>query len=109
MENLVNMAGFIMGAEFFVDNVKHCFIAKFNRLDRYMYTHFRGILAHDIVSTRLHMKETLDPTHSQGRRLGLPVIPITCVVRACQPCCLPACVRLPRSPPSRSTVDTPCA
>jgi hypothetical protein len=75
-------AGFVLLAECIVDYVKHCFIAKFNRLDSSVYKKFMAILGHDVVATRLNLPSTLDPTHSRGRRLGVPVVAMTCVVSA---------------------------
>ena len=82
---ILPMAGFVLCAEAVVDYVKHCFIAKFNRIDSGVYKKFMAILGHDVVNTRLNLPSTLDPTHSRGRRLGVPVVAMTCVVSMMPP------------------------
>lgn len=70
----------IWSAEYLVDWVKHCFIAKFNRMHVHVYDKFLTILAYDVACTRQTLYTCLDPTHQRSRRLGIAALPLTCVV-----------------------------
>ena len=62
-----------------VDYVKHSFVSKFNRLHSDLYGTFTTILSHDVLAVRARLGETLDPTHSCVKRLGLASLPLTVV------------------------------
>jgi hypothetical protein len=70
----------IFACEVMVDYVKHSFISKFNRLHANLYSTFKVILCHDLVSVRRRMRTSLDPTHTCVKRLGLATLPLTVVV-----------------------------
>lgn len=63
-----------------VDFVKHAFITKYNRLSADLYGTFSSIIAHDVLSVRVRLSSSLDPTHATARRLGLATLPLACVV-----------------------------
>lgn len=77
---LLGTAAFIWCAEMVVDAVKHSFVCKFNRLHADLYGTFTAIVAHDFVSVRGRMTNSLDPTHACVRRLGLSPLPLACVL-----------------------------
>ncbi|KAL8994846.1 MAG: hypothetical protein Q9169_005293 [Polycauliona sp. 2 TL-2023] len=58
--------------EMFVDNIKHAFITKFNNTKPAIYGRFHDILAKDYYSNAF-----AEP--NMTRRLGLPVIPLSCL------------------------------
>ena len=76
---LPSIAG-IWACELGVDYAKHSFVAKFNRLHADLYGSFAAIIAHDALAVRGRYATSLDPTHAPVRRLGLPALPLSCVV-----------------------------
>lgn len=70
----------IFACEIIVDYVKYSFISKFNCIHTNIFSTFKTILAHDLVSVRSRIRTSLDPTHTCVKRLGLATLPLTVVV-----------------------------
>ncbi|KAF2689982.1 DUF747-domain-containing protein [Lentithecium fluviatile CBS 122367] len=62
----------VLGSEMFVDWLKHAYITKFNQVKPEMYGKFLDVLAKDYYSDAF-----TDPNLT--RRLGLPVLPLSCL------------------------------
>ncbi|KAL8715805.1 MAG: hypothetical protein Q9220_000472 [cf. Caloplaca sp. 1 TL-2023] len=62
----------VLGSEAFVDWIKHCYITKFNNTKPTIYDRFHDILAKDYYSNAF-------ADQNLTRRLGLPVIPLSCL------------------------------
>ncbi|KAJ4371460.1 hypothetical protein N0V83_004677 [Neocucurbitaria cava] len=62
----------VIGSEMFVDWLKHAYITKFNQYKPEVYSKFFDVLAKDYYSNAF-----TDPNLT--RRLGLPVIPLSCL------------------------------
>lgn len=62
----------VLGSEIAVDWVKHCFVAKFNNVKPSIYRNFLDILARDYYSNAF-------VDQNLTKRLGLPVIPLSCL------------------------------
>ncbi|KAH7383333.1 eukaryotic membrane protein family-domain-containing protein [Pyrenochaeta sp. MPI-SDFR-AT-0127] len=62
----------VIGSEMFVDWLKHAYITKFNQYKPEVYSKFFDVLAKDYYSNAF-----IDPNLT--RRLGLPVIPLSCL------------------------------
>ncbi|KAL8845423.1 MAG: hypothetical protein Q9176_000059 [Flavoplaca citrina] len=63
---------FVFMTEMVVDNIKHAFITKFNNTKPAIYGRFHDILAKDYYSNAF-------AEQNLTRRLGLPVIPLSCL------------------------------
>ncbi|KAL9583394.1 MAG: hypothetical protein Q9212_002724, partial [Teloschistes hypoglaucus] len=62
----------VLGSEMLVDWLKHCYITKFNNTKPAIYSRFHDILAKDYYSNAF-------ADQNLTRRLGLPVIPLSCL------------------------------
>lgn len=62
----------VLGSEILVDWVKHCFVTKFNNVKPRIYRNFLDILARDYYSNAF-------VDQNLTKRLGLPVIPLSCL------------------------------
>ncbi|OAL52391.1 DUF747-domain-containing protein [Pyrenochaeta sp. DS3sAY3a] len=62
----------VLGSEMFVDWLKHAYITKFNQYKPEVYSKFFDVLAKDYYSNAF-----ADPNLT--RRLGLPVLPLSCL------------------------------
>ncbi|KAI4256678.1 MAG: hypothetical protein LQ352_001996, partial [Teloschistes flavicans] len=71
---LVHLVPFliVLGSEMLVDWLKHCYITKFNNTKPAIYSRFHDILAKDYYSNAF-------ADQNLTRRLGLPVIPLSCL------------------------------
>ncbi|KAL8728906.1 MAG: hypothetical protein Q9181_005183 [Wetmoreana brouardii] len=72
--NLTHLWPFVLvlGSEAGVDWLKHCYITKFNNTKPAIYSRFHDILAKDYYSNAF-------ADQNLTRRLGLPVIPLSCL------------------------------
>jgi len=75
---ITGQAIIVAGFEIIADWLKHAFMAKFNKLDARIYDAYADRLARDVVTGR-GGGIALDHTHAVTRRLGLAVLPLTCV------------------------------
>ena len=67
----------VLGSEALVDWCKHAYITKFNNVKPNIYGRFLDVLAKDYYSHAFS-------DHNLTKRLGLPVIPLSCLfIRAC--------------------------
>jgi len=62
----------VLGSEISVDWIKHCFVGKFNNVKPVIYRRFLDILAKDYYSNAF-------VDQNLTKRLGLPVIPLSCL------------------------------
>lgn len=62
----------VLGSEILVDWAKHCFVTKFNNVKPLIYRNFLDILARDYYSNAF-------VDQNLTKRLGLPVIPLSCL------------------------------
>lgn len=62
----------VLGSEMLVDSLKHCYITKFNNTKPAIYGRFLDVLAKDYY-TNAFVDQNLT------RRLGLPIIPLSCL------------------------------
>lgn len=76
------VVGIVLGSEFVVDWIKHCFILKFNNMSADIYAKFSMILRSDILDAR--NEGFLDPSSNVARRIGFIPLPLACLVlRVC--------------------------
>ncbi|KAJ5928808.1 hypothetical protein N7466_007764 [Penicillium verhagenii] len=64
----------VLGSEMFVDWLKHAYISKFNNYRPALYNRFLDVLAKDYYTNAFAGGD-----HNITRRLGLPVIPLSCI------------------------------
>ncbi|KAJ5785199.1 uncharacterized protein N7503_010411 [Penicillium pulvis] len=64
----------VLGSEMFVDWLKHAYISKFNNYRPALYNKFLDVLAKDYYTNAFAGGD-----HNITRRLGLPVIPLSCI------------------------------
>ncbi|KAJ5287363.1 hypothetical protein N7478_003049 [Penicillium angulare] len=64
----------VLGSEMFVDWLKHAYINKFNNYRPTLYVRYLDVLAKDYYTNAFAGGD-----HSLTRRLGLPVIPLSCI------------------------------
>ena len=64
----------VLGSEMFVDWLKHAYINKFNNYRPGLYVRFLDVLAKDYYTNAFAGGD-----HNLTRRLGLPVIPLSCL------------------------------
>ncbi|KAJ5646858.1 hypothetical protein N7490_003230 [Penicillium lividum] len=64
----------VLGSEMFVDWLKHAYISKFNNYRPALYGRFLDVLAKDYYTNAFAGGD-----HNITRRLGLPVIPLSCI------------------------------
>ncbi|KAJ5720945.1 uncharacterized protein N7483_008879 [Penicillium malachiteum] len=64
----------VLGSEMFVDWLKHAYINKFNNYRPALYVRYLDVLAKDYYTNAFAGGD-----HSLTRRLGLPVIPLSCL------------------------------
>jgi hypothetical protein len=61
--SFASQAVIVLGSEYIVDWIKHCFILKFNGIRADIYSKFTTILCHDILNSRkevcIRMKSTV--------------------------------------------------
>ncbi|KAL8839184.1 MAG: hypothetical protein Q9170_001833 [Blastenia crenularia] len=62
----------VLGSEMLVDSLKHCYITKFNNTKPAIYGRFHDVLAKDYYTNAF-------ADQNLTRRLGLPVIPLSCL------------------------------
>ncbi|KAL8719639.1 MAG: hypothetical protein Q9225_003387, partial [Loekoesia sp. 1 TL-2023] len=62
----------VLGSEMLVDSLKHCYITKFNNTKPAIYGRFLDVLAKDYYTNAF-------ADQNLTRRLGLPVIPLSCL------------------------------
>ncbi|KAI4169752.1 MAG: hypothetical protein LQ343_005493 [Gyalolechia ehrenbergii] len=62
----------VLGSEMLVDSLKHCYITKFNNTKPAIYGRFLDVLAKDYYTNAFS-------DQNLTRRLGLPVIPLSCL------------------------------
>ncbi|KAL8920675.1 MAG: hypothetical protein Q9208_006157 [Pyrenodesmia sp. 3 TL-2023] len=62
----------VLGSEMLVDSLKHCYITKFNNTKPAIYGRFLDVLAKDYYTNAF-------ADQNLTRRLGLPIIPLSCL------------------------------
>ena len=78
-------APIILGCEFLVDWVKHCFVSNFNRIPLDVYSKFTSVLRHDLTSGYTQSdsnkkQSTRNHAYRVASRIGLVNLPLAVVV-----------------------------
>ncbi|KAF2452918.1 eukaryotic membrane protein family-domain-containing protein [Lineolata rhizophorae] len=69
----------VLGSEMFVDWLKHAYITKFNNVRPAIYSRFLDLLARDYYVHAFSADAGAGAPHGLTRRLGLPVLPLSCL------------------------------
>ncbi|KAI0243465.1 hypothetical protein L0F63_006859 [Massospora cicadina] len=79
---LLSPAVLVLMCEVLVDWAKHAFITKFNHIRPSVYGRYLDLLCKDIVSlpSRAEPKALVDQSPAVARRMGLSVLPLTCLI-----------------------------
>jgi hypothetical protein len=77
--DFLRICGYVSGAEFLSDWIKHAFITKFNFLPASVYTGYALLLAGDVTGFG-HEGVNFDHSHAVVKRIGFAQIPLLCVM-----------------------------
>lgn len=77
--DFLGMCALTFISEMFSDWIKHAFITKFNFIQARVYPEYALLLAGDVTGIG-HEGVNLDHSHAVTKRIGLPQIPLVCVM-----------------------------